>query len=308
MSTGHKIRAHSKYSASGSERWLNCAASIELEEQSPPSKDSVWSLEGTLAHEVLEVVFKMFILMSFKSLRAALAENADPMISNALKMVRYVWGLLKAHGLTTKDLLIEVRVHNGEIHSEMFGTVDVAIIELFGILHVLDYKYGQGHIVDPKENTQMIQYALGLLERYDWNFSGVVLHICQPRGSGTAPKSWAVSIEQMKKYRELWRKGVARTEKPNLKPFPGSWCHWCRARQIDPATGQAVCPAKREALQEKIANQFINNPLTERTGTNGLKKESQNKKSAEEKELDRYYKNRERQKAKSKKGSGEVFC
>ena len=39
-------RAHSKLPASGSVRWLNCAASVALEEKSPPSPDTPWSLEA----------------------------------------------------------------------------------------------------------------------------------------------------------------------------------------------------------------------------------------------------------------------
>jgi hypothetical protein len=260
--SGHKVRKHSKFSASGSERWLNCAASVELEE-GLPSKDSPWSLEGTEAHEVLEVLWKMLYLKSFHKYWKLVQADKDPMIFNALKMIRKVLEVKKT--LADPELLIEKRVSNEDIHPEMFGTVDVALVELFGTLHVFDYKYGQGHIVSPDKNTQMIQYGLGLLEEYDWQFEKVVLHINQPRASGKGHKEWEVGIEEMRTYRDLWRKGVARVEKGGNKPFAGHWCHWCKAK--------SVCPAKEGKRTEKIENMFESTPLEKGT-PNGVKKES----------------------------------
>lgn len=261
---GHNSRAHSKYSASGSERWLNCAASVELEE-GIESKDSIWSLEGTEAHEVLETLFKINELKSFKDYRKIVFGSADPMIKNAMKMLRKVYEVKKT--LVDAELQVEVRVYNSEISEEMFGTVDAALIELYGTLHVFDYKYGTGHVVNPKENTQMIQYALGLAEKYDWQFNDVVVHICQPRAGGkTGHKEWHLTIDQLKNYRELWRKGVKRVEKGGNKPFPGQWCFFCKAKTI--------CPAKTSKQKEKIINRFLEEPL-ESEAENGFQEESE---------------------------------
>lgn len=249
----HNTRAHSKFSASGSERWLNCAASVELEE-GMENKTSPWAEEGTEAHEVLETLFKMRALKSFHSRQFADAVDGsdDPMIVNAMKMVDLVYELKET--LVEPELLVEVRVYNEEIHSEMFGTVDAALVELFGTLHVLDYKYGQGHVVNPEKNTQMIQYALGLAEKFEWQFSDIVVHICQPRSGKNWHKEWKISIDELKAWREIWRKGVKRVEKGGNKPFIGNWCHWCKAKTI--------CPAQVERRQDKIGNMFDNNPLT----------------------------------------------
>ena len=54
----HKQRAHSKFSASGAERWFACPGSVELSE-GVPDKETEWSKEGTLAHEVLEEIMKV---------------------------------------------------------------------------------------------------------------------------------------------------------------------------------------------------------------------------------------------------------
>lgn len=274
------MRAHSKFSASGSERWLKCAASVGLEEASPPGVDSVWSIEGTRAHEVLEVLLKLCTMKEFSEQSRVASPMTSALLSPnvMLENASEAWVIIRDDilpGLKKPEILIEQRVYNSDIHPEMFGTVDVAVFELGGTLHVIDYKYGEGHIVDPKENTQMIQYALGLVAKYDWNFKKVIVHIIQPRGGGNTHKLWEVSIADLKnKWRPLWLKGVARVEVGTSKPFPGSHCYWCRAGGNN-ADKKITCPAKREKMQEvrseKVLNKF-DTPFNEGILTNGEEK------------------------------------
>lgn len=244
----HLTRKHSKYSASGSERRLNCLASPELEETSPPSEDSVWSLDGTKTHEVLEVLFNIFTMDTFKNLRGYINDvmlGIDPRIQRAMSMVKYVLKIKAS--LIEPDLQIEARIHNGEIDPDMFGTVDAYLAELFGMLHVFDYKDGQSAVAAQK-NTQLLQYALGIAEKYDWNFQTVVLHICQPKTG--PPRKWQLSIEELKKWRAVFRANIKSINEGGHKPTPGSWCHWCRAKN--------TCPAKQGIREEKTANRFTN--------------------------------------------------
>lgn len=251
----HAERAHSKFSASGSERWLNCAASVALEEKSPPSPDSPWSKEGTFAHEVLEK-----LLLAWPTMPKQIACPAV-MFTHCVKAADYVTKMAKG-----KVLLVEKRVYNSDIHDEMFGTCDAIVVDFGKSIHIIDFKYGAGHVVDPEENTQLIQYALGVAEAYDWNFRTVKMTILQPRAGNDWAKTWEISAKELKtKWLPLWKKGVARVERGDVKPFPGSWCHWCRAK--------AICPAKLEKKFNDVKSRFSD--LTE--GNENGKKE--NKKS-----------------------------
>ena len=51
----HKSRAHALLSASSAHRWLACSPSAVAAEMYP-SQDTVFTQEGTLAHEVAEAV------------------------------------------------------------------------------------------------------------------------------------------------------------------------------------------------------------------------------------------------------------
>ena len=53
----HAERAHARFSASGSERWLSCPASIKAEIPYP-NTSSVFAEEGTLAHELADTALQ----------------------------------------------------------------------------------------------------------------------------------------------------------------------------------------------------------------------------------------------------------
>lgn len=63
-----------------------------------------------------------------------------------------------------------------------FGTGDAVIVG-DGTLHVIDFKYGQGILVDADDNPQMKLYALGALELFGslYDIDEVSMTIYQPR-------------------------------------------------------------------------------------------------------------------------------
>lgn len=251
----HEERAHSKYSASGSLRWLSCAASVELEEKSPPSKDSWWAKEGTFAHEIHEA----------RLLGLPLPENFL-LTKELLRFVDMSVNKIKAtHEAAGGTLLVEKRVYNTFIHEEMFGTCDAIIAGNDRTLYIDDFKYGQGHIVEAKDNTQLIQYALGVAESYDWDrhFNLVKMRILQPRAGKDWYKTWVITMNELKnKWLPLWEKGVARVVRGGNKPMPGAWCHYCRAK--------LTCPAKQATRVNAMTDLFETNPLTNGDDDNGF--------------------------------------
>ncbi len=265
-------RAHSKFSASGSERWLQCAASVELEAASPPSKDNAWSIEGVVAHSVYEAL----ILGTEVPDHPLVTEDMLWRVSRAVQKVKAL------HKLYGGALMVEKRVWATFIHAEMFGTTDTIIAPvkpLTGVrtLHILDYKDGAGHIVKAEKNTQLIQYALSVAESYGWElaFDEVKLWILQPRAGDNWYPSWVVPMKDLREtWLPLWEKGVSRIERGGNKPFPGAWCHWCRAK--------LTCPAKNENRAKAMTDLFNDNPLTNGVKKNGFKEES--KKGATKKE------------------------
>jgi hypothetical protein len=191
-------------------------------------------------------------------------------------------------GLSGGRLYAERRVKAEFIHPEMFGTCD-AIIVSKKRLYIIDFKYGQT-AVDPVKNTQLIQYALSVAEKFNWRFETVHLLIMQPRINWF--KEWVITGYELKAdYLPLWHKGVLRVLKNDKPPFPGSWCHWCRAKQ--------TCPAKNEMKMKALSEVFSDNPLTKEE-TNGVTEESGR---SEDKKREKKTKGREDIKTKTAKAS-----
>lgn len=252
----HAERKHSKFSASGAERWLNCPASVELEEASPPSQDSKWSLEGTLAHEVLESILRGAAILDDHF------DITEEMVEQCNRVAIRIESIRK---LAKGKLYVEQRVHARFIHAEMFGTCD-AIIDGGKVLYIIDFKYGQSE-VSPVKNPQLIQYALSVAGSNNWKWERAELWIMQPRINHF--KSWSVSMKDLREHwRPLWNSGVLRVLRNHSKPFPGHWCHWCRAK--------FTCPAKNEQRVNQIVDRFSNQPLTEEE-TNGVKEKGSQK-------------------------------
>lgn len=224
-------KAHAKLSASGSDRWLGCPGSVDLSTRAPEGpKSNAYADEGTTAHECHE-----FLLKNRGSAKAvAAARKKWPS-----EMVDYVWQsvdfILKQVG--DSELLCETKVDLSFIGAGMFGTTDAAIVELFGTLWVIDFKYGEGIVVDPKDNTQLIYYALGIAHKYGFVFDEVVLVVAQPRAEHIdGPIRWhRMSMEELRAWEQTFRDGVERTEDPLAPLEPGDWCRWCPAKTICPA-------------------------------------------------------------------------
>lgn len=260
---GHAERAHSKYSASGAERWFNCPGSVELSE-GLPDKSSPWAIEGTECHEVLEALMRIYLSGNCGD---TIEEHQDLFRKRSGEMFRHASHasnfMIDLHEkLKGSELMVETRIRLDFIHPEMFGTFDGAVVDLFGTLHVFDFKYGAGHAVGPKNNLQMIFYGIGLAHQHHWNFKRIRLWIIQPRIRGyDGPMFWELTTAELKAYVGDFRAAVKRVEEEPESLAEGAWCHWCKAK--------SVCPLKQTAKLEN-AIKIFSIPKSVESGKKGV--------------------------------------
>jgi hypothetical protein len=245
---GHSERKHSKFSASGAERWFNCPGSVALSEGMPDTSN-VYSEEGTWAHEYLELYLRANIKGRTQAaiLAAHHAKRVRPIPMQAF-VAQSGNSILERHAKKqNSELLVETRITLDWIHPEMFGTFDAGDVEMFGTLDVYDFKYGQGHIVSPTNNLQLLFYAVGLAHRYDWNFEYARMYIIQPRAKGySEPVYWELPIKHVRSHANSFKEAVERVEKHPNQFKEGSWCHWCKAKKVCPLkVGAKEAEAKR---------------------------------------------------------------
>jgi hypothetical protein len=243
------MKAHAKLSASGSERWLNCPASVKLSESLPPTPDSKYAIEGTKAHKLYEQWLNHVITKSAFAFRSpgAYPKGMVETVKIGIDAIKKVWD----NGRTGK-LETEKRVSLEFIDEGMFGTLDTRIIEHFGSLYIFDYKHGAGIAVDVQDesdpsrfnhNTQLIYYALASAHEFDYDFENVVLGIIQPRAlHHQGPiRSATLPIRLLQYYEGIFKRGVEQTKKKDPKFKAGKWCKWCPGTMIDNKTKRPHC-------------------------------------------------------------------
>lgn len=234
------MRKHSKFSASGAERWMKCPGSVELSE-GIEEVSSPWAQEGTYAHEVLEQMLECRIEKGTVSTRDITVDVMDEnMYKHGVHAANFIIGIYKG---CESEINVETKVSLEFLHPEMFGTLDSSVAEFFGILNIFDYKYGAGIAVSPGENVQMIIYAIAVAHKYDWNFEKARLWIIQPRIKGyDGPVYWDVSMTELRYFWVPKLQDAIENVERNPKLFlEGGHCHWCKAKRICPLkTGKQI--------------------------------------------------------------------
>ncbi len=213
---GHADRAHALLSASSAHRWLNCTPSAVAAELYP-RETSEFAAEGTLAHEVAEVV-----------VRGDTHPEAGPevtveMLDCAAGYRDYIQELFSAEN---HHLLLEQRVDFSAWVPGGFGTCDCILLQ-GDTLDVIDYKYGKGVPVSAEYNPQLMLYGLGALSDYGLavDVQTVRLHIYQPRINNVS--TWEVSAADLLKWADHVREVAAVAATGGGDYRAGDWCKFC---------------------------------------------------------------------------------
>lgn len=226
---------HALLSPSAAHRWMNCTAAPLLEKD-VEDKGSTFAEEGTLAHAYCAKKLKEFLSLSVDEEKAEIAQLNGQYHSNEMDEYTDIYKTIvlekfNAARAKTKDaqLLVEVKLDFSHYVPDAFGTSD-AIIIADGVMEVIDFKYGKGVKVSAVENPQMMIYALGAwdLFNFEYDIRKVRMTIVQPRIDNLSEFeldaadliNWAVD-ELQPKANEAYAGG---------KQKPGNWCQFCKVK------------------------------------------------------------------------------
>ena len=243
---------HAVLSASGSHRWLNCtpSARLELEFENTGSEAA---REGTAAHALCEHKLKRALHM--RSRRPVSDYDSDEMEECTDTYVDFVMEQYEAAKQVCEDpvILIEQRLDFSCYVPDGFGTGDCLIIS-DDRLHIIDFKYGMGVLVEAEGNPQMKLYALGALAVYDalYDIREVSMTIFQPRRENVS--TWTIPVEDLKDWAENELKPRAKMAYDGEGEYlPGEWCTFCRAA--------VKCRARAEEKLKLAQTEFRMPPL-----------------------------------------------
>lgn len=243
---------HAVLSASGAHRWLNCLPSARLELEFVNNESSA-AAEGTAAHALCEHKLKKALHMRSKP--PISVYNSDEMEEHSDAYVEFVMEQLELAKQSCTDplILIEQRLDFSCYVPQGFGTGDCIIIA-DKKLHIIDFKYGMGVLVDAVDNPQMKLYALGALEIYDslYDIEEVSMTIFQPRRENVS--TWTIRVEDLKDWAEKELKPRAKKAYDGEGEYlPGEWCTFCRAA--------VKCRARAEEKLKLAQSEFKLPPL-----------------------------------------------
>lgn len=247
----HASRSHALLSASSASRWLQCPPSARQEELLPDTTSS-FAKEGTVAHEVCDILLKkeLKLIVSGTATRNLNKLKKDElysseMLDNANDYVGYVVEKIKSDEAT---VLIEEKLDFSAYVPEGFGTGDCIIIQ-DNVLTIIDYKYGKGVRVEAEYNPQMMLYALGAIDMfgYVYDFDMVEMCIYQPRIDNISEFTMTVADlldwgnEKVVPVAKLAFNGDGEYK-------PGDHCRFCKIRN--------KCAHLAEYCMETVASKF----------------------------------------------------
>ena len=221
-------KRHAILSASGAHRWLNCTPSARLEREFENTSGKA-AEEGTAAHALAE--HKLRRALKQRSKKPISQYDSDEMDGYTDSYVEFVLEIIEQAKQTCSDptVLIEQRLDFSKYVPDGFGTGDCLVVSE-GALHIIDFKYGKGLLVEAEHNPQMKLYALGALGLFEgiYDIETVAMTIYQPRRENIS--THAVDKGSLYRWADEVLKPLA------LLAFDGSgeycsgeWCRFCRA-------------------------------------------------------------------------------
>ncbi len=227
---------HALLSASSSKQWLHCTPSARLQEQFP-NESSVYAAEGTFAHEVCEYKVRKYLKERVKRPQSEeyYTEEIDQITDVYAEFVIGIIEEMKRNGCEPL-VMVEEKVNYSHIAPSGFGTADMLIIGKDengkGVLHIADFKTGQGVFVDADHNSQMMLYALGGLAAYGYiyDIEIVRMSIIQPRLENIS--TFECSRSELEDWGESIRETAKLAYEGKGEQKPGDWCRFCRAKPV----------------------------------------------------------------------------
>ncbi len=232
---------------STAKRVINCPGSVALVQKMPPKPSSKYADEGTLLHNVMAE-----LIMSEEPPEYYIGTRYEDQILTFELVEEKILPALRALDVIDPEHKMEIeaetRVGFGDLLPGVFGSTDL-IGRLGNRAVVLDWKFGDGVMVEVEENPQLMFYAAAAMRTKEaqWAFEGVTEIECvivQP----PEVRRWVTTPERIAKFELELVQAVKQAEKPDAKLSVGDHCRWCAAKPICPKMTGAVDRALKVQL------------------------------------------------------------
>ena len=231
---------HSKIvGGSTAKRVISCPGSVALVARMPPQVENKFMADGTALHSAVDLLVNdgdasAYSLLGKTFNGITLDEDHCEKLKTALALLDEI------DPLEQMNFNTEQRVGFGDLLPGVFGSTDL-IGRIGNRAIVLDWKFGDGVIVDAEENAQLMFYAAAAMRTAasSWAFEGVTEVECaiiQP----PAARRWVTTPERIQAFERDLVQAVKQSALPGAQLTVGDHCRFCPAKPICPQmTGAA---------------------------------------------------------------------
>jgi hypothetical protein len=240
---------HSKIvGGSTAKRVINCPGSVALVATMPQQEGSSYANEGSLLHEAIAIVMDTACapedMVGFEAHGLTVTEE---LLERKLKPALAL--LADYDPSAIMEFEVEQTVDFGEFLPGVFGSSDI-VGRLEGRAVVLDWKFGDGVMVEAEESEQLMFYAAAAMRTPScaWAFKDVTEVECviiQP----PYLRTWTTTVERILKFERELARAVSASRLPDAPIKSGDWCKWCTAKPVCPIKTGALDRMKRDAMQ-----------------------------------------------------------
>ena len=248
---------HSKIvGGSTAKRVINCPGSVALVQQMPERPSSKYADEGTLLHNVIAQILDSDTAVpeDFLGERYGEQELTQELIDE--KLLPALAALDEIDPDDRMQYAVETMVEFGDLLPGVFGSTDL-LGRIDDKAIVLDWKFGDGVIVEAEENDQLMFYAAAAMRtaKAQWVFEGATEIECvivQP----PSIRRWTTTPERIKRFERELVAAVKEAQRPDARLAIGEHCRWCAAKPICPQMNGLVQRTALKRVQDLDVTQI----------------------------------------------------
>ena len=249
---------HAYLAASASDRWLHCPPSAKLCAEAE-DVGSPYAQQGTDAHSLCEHLLLTALGCASKDPTEDLTWYDQEMQDAAEGYRDFVMEQVEDAKKFCPDpmVCVEQTLDFSKWVPHGFGTGDCVIVA-DDLLHIIDFKYGVGVLVNAADNPQLKCYALGALDTFSdlYDIRRVKLSIYQPRRDNA--DTWEISVDDLMVWAENTLAPIAKLAYDGEGEFSaGDHCMFCKVK--------ATCRKRAEYAMELAAYDFADAPTLDET-------------------------------------------
>lgn len=235
---------HATLGPSSASRWMQCPASISMAEKVVRQETSVHAMEGTLAHEVAELLAgQAFGLAGYEDAKLPKKWHKD--YAELFGEDQAPYEDMMRHGRTYVEIIKERMTENPGSHLKLEQRLSTGIDKCWGTsdavlfssehVEIIDYKYGTGVPVNAYKNAQLMLYAAGALRTYGdllGTIKTVGMTVHQPRLSSVS--TYHLDPVELQAWIDWTVRPLAEEalgDNPRFGPSESA-CRWCPAAGI----------------------------------------------------------------------------